>query len=228
MNKLMPRFENWQPNAITAFPQSITPEALEQVGLGHVKAIGWDVDGTLMPFHADHVKSAEREMMQGLADAAVTQAILSNAPAPERLQQLREMFPVVHEDLVITSGMITPEGGDPRKYGKPNRLMFDEFRQRASEIRGEELSFDECLMVGDQMFKDVWAARRLGMNAIHVNRMDWIDWVDVGDTFEFENAKNDDPYVAAIQRPIESAIRFMQPNMPTRTRDYPLELTRIA
>lgn len=158
--------------------RAITPELLRREGIG---AVVWDVDGTLMSYHAPAVDPEIRPVLEALIDAGVAQAILSNC-GERRFLDLGRIFP----ELPIVRGY---ELRGTRTYRVLHRgsdqpgatVVHDLLQQGARPIRKPDgplllqvltalggVSPTEALMVGDQYLTDVATANLAGVRAAKV------------------------------------------------------------
>ena len=198
---LMKSLDLLRPTHIAKNVEGITPDALQQAGLGKhaIEAVAFDVDGTLMAHHETIVRHDVYNALRGLAEASYKLFIISNAYG-DRVHELKEMFEYRGvEAKVLTPEYVTPHGENPKRYRKPGTAMIE----RAARDAGGDV-----LMVGDQMAKDVLSANRAGMPSVLVPRR--------GD--------GDDPRVKYMQRPLEALAR-RQLDLPGAADEYPTELT---
>ena len=159
-----------------------------------IEAILWDVDGTLMPHHAQAVDPSVHDRFDALLrDPRFRHAIVSNCQLP-RLRELGRMFP----RIPVLLGFATPdgpafrvmEGGEEIRFGpgvgglppagsnevgngvtpirKPAAELIDAALERV-DLAG---SPDRAVMVGDQFFTDIVSANLAGARSIKVRTMD--------------------------------------------------------
>ena len=118
----------------------ITPEFIRSLG---VRAIVLDIDNTLEPYENPTPSEPLLAWFDSLADAGIKTAFVSNNNAT-RVECFNKSlgFPAYF------------------KAGKP----FKKNVLRALSDMG--VSADEAILIGDQVFTDVWAARNAGLRAI--------------------------------------------------------------
>ena len=175
-------FKLWgrlQPTFRMADLRSIDAAFLDRHG---IRAILWDVDGTLMGHHAHQVAVMFVEAFDRLLKVPGLQnALLSNCDET-RFLELGRLFP----DLAVLRGYTTPSGRvrrrlqhgedrwsdaaaatlDPqhrRKIAKPSEALID--------CALEELGLSDrsqLLMVGDQYFTDIAGANLAGIRSVKV------------------------------------------------------------
>lgn len=158
-----------------------------------IRAMVWDVDGTLMAHHATEVDAALRDALEAsLADDRFRHAIVSNCQLP-RFRELGEMFP----GIPVILGFRTPEGpafrtlveggerqtGPGRGFLPPHGSMdvgvgVRPMRKPAAELVQEalrQLEVDDpagAVMIGDQYFTDIASANLAGARSIKVDTLD--------------------------------------------------------
>ena len=110
-----------------------------------IKGIILDIDNTLEPYEhplpGDHVKL----WLNSLADSGISAAFVSN--------NCKERVEIFNRDLSLPAFY---------KAGKP----FKKNLVRAMEIMGTDKN--NTILMGDQVFTDVWSARNAGIKAILV------------------------------------------------------------
>ncbi len=157
---------------------AITKAFLDEHG---IRALIWDVDGTLMSYHATEVAPGFRSHVEALfADSRLAHAILSNCDE-RRFEVLKGIFssvPIVRaydtpDGVVYRTSIanqdthseedvreILDSGG--RQIRKPSRVLVDhaiEQMQATSEI---------SVIIGDQYLTDVASANLAGVRSIKV------------------------------------------------------------
>lgn len=170
-----------------------------------VAALCFDIDGTVTDYHAPTVPSDATEHLRGLADAGYQTFVVSNCYG-ERAREVHRLFEP-HVTAVFTpEDCVDPADPrpNPRKHGKPAPDMI------LAAIRHARLAPHEVLMVGDQMFKDVLAARRAGARALLVPRL----------------GASDHAGVRYLQRPIERVLRPLL-GLPGPGDAWPRALTAV-
>jgi predicted HAD superfamily phosphohydrolase YqeG len=144
-----------------------------------VAALLWDVDGTLMAYHATQVAAELRPTLEALARDGVPQAILSNC-GEDRFLELGTIFP----ELPILKAYTTETGSTvlrslrggeerwmpaPRPAGalrpcrKPSAALVDFAIDRLGSPPR-----DRVFMVGDQYFTDIAGANLAGIRSVKV------------------------------------------------------------
>lgn len=124
----------------------IEPEALLQTG---IKAVLLDLDNTLLPWKGHEIPSETIDWVKSCKDAGLKLCLVSNTRNRPRLTKLSEIL------------------GVPFVVGrmKPSREMF------GHAIEKLNVKPKETVMVGDQMFTDVWGGNRMGILTIWVEPM---------------------------------------------------------
>ncbi|MFQ5747056.1 MAG: YqeG family HAD IIIA-type phosphatase [Gemmatimonadota bacterium] len=156
----------------------LTPEFLRARG---IRTVIWDVDGTLMPWHARDVEPALAPAFEALLRAeGVRHVILSNC-SDERLAELGRLFPGVP----VLKGYDTPEGrrcrrllggvdgwtdardapspAEARPIRKPDAALVAFALEEAGETEARRAA-----MVGDQYMTDIAGANLAGVQSIKV------------------------------------------------------------
>ena len=155
--RLLSRFV---PDLIVGHVTEIPLERLQEAG---VRGLLFDLDSTLLPHYANAIPEnvvawLERARAQGFRLAVVT-----NGP-PRRALPLCEplRLPCVYRTR------------KPRRHGLRRALAL------------LELPAEQVAMVGDQLFTDVWAGRRMGMYTV---------WVRL--------EAPEEPWIIGVKRPLE-------------------------
>lgn len=197
MNKL---FSELKPDFTARSVESLTPELFaEGMPLQDVKAVAYDVDGTLMNHHAKSVEHVVYSTLKAQAEAGLRLYVISNAYGDKRRSELYEMF----EMNGLGMKVFTPEDVAGRALAKRNRKPSPAMLHMVREELDESQIQGDILMVGDQMAKDVWSARRAGVMSVLVPR----------------RGEGDDWRVRSFQRPAELGLRAIY-GMPLRASDY--------
>lgn len=171
---------NLRPTYVAAKFEQLDRAALKDKRLSGVSAVVCDVDGTLMNHHATELEQPIENSLNALAYAGIKLYILSNAYG-SRIDELHDIFGE-YVVRIVTPVDVTPPGKNPKRYRKPNPAMLQ------SIIGGSDPR--RYLVVGDQLFKDVLTANRVGALSLLVNpRGDHGHWG-----------------VEHIQRPVEQVI----------------------
>ena len=114
-----------------------------------IEAVILDLDNTLVGWQRHDVPEAVLSWLRGLKDSGLKLCLLSNTRFGRRLKKLSE-------ELDIPS---------VRQAMKPGKKGF----RAAMALMGSEPS--STVMIGDQMFTDVWGANRSGIYSIMVQPM---------------------------------------------------------
>ena len=131
-----------QPDALFATYREITPTYLKSNG---IKLLFTDVDNTLAPYEVPDPDEAIKSWLSSLAEADIKVVFVSNNKSP-RLERFN-----------ATLGLDA--------YPDSKKPFANVFRRVAKEVG---LSLSACAVLGDQIFTDVWAGKRLGMFSIMV------------------------------------------------------------
>lgn len=139
------------PQRIFSRVTDITPALLARLG---VRGILLDIDGTIAPTHTPLPPQEVRDWLDTLKQAGILVYILSNNRHEARVRTLAQAL-----DL-------------PWQWhaGKPKKAGFD----RAFSDTG--LRPEELAVVGDQIYTDMWGARRNGCRALMVESLDTALW----------------------------------------------------
>lgn len=120
----------------------VTPDFLRREG---IRALLIDIDNTLAPYEQDEPDERLTDWLGVLAGDGVRIALISN--------NCRERVRIFNRSLGLPA---YPESGKPRKKY---------LRAAIAELNA---SVRECAVLGDQLFTDAYAGKRLGMRAIIV------------------------------------------------------------
>ena len=170
-----------------------------------VTALCFDIDGTVTDYHAPHFPAEATDHLRGLAEAGYRTFVVSNCYG-ERAREVHRLFGR-HVTAVFTpEDCVDPADPhpNPRKHGKPAPDMV------LAATRHAQAAPHQVLMVGDQMFKDVVAARRAGTRALLVPRLGPSDHVGV----------------RYLQRPLERIARPLL-GLPGPRNAWPHALTAV-
>ena len=133
---------NLQPDALFASYKEVTPAYLNAQG---IKLLFTDVDNTLAPYEVPEPDDAIRSWLLTLAEAGIKVIFVSNNKSP-RLERFNKT-------------LVLPAYPDCKKpFGKIFLRVADK----------EKTPISACAMLGDQIFTDVWAAKRNKMFSIMV------------------------------------------------------------
>lgn len=138
--------ERFRPNELVSSLDKIDLQKLQKSGK---RGIICDIDNTLLPWDQD---IPEKKMVQWLEEASnrgIKVVLLSNA-LPRRARSLSQQLGIPARAQAV----------------KPRRRGF----RKALEILG--LEPEEVVVVGDQLFTDIWGGNRMGMYTILVSPQD--------------------------------------------------------
>ena len=194
-----------KPNYIIDGVTSLSPEDCQRYG---IRAIGFDVDGTLTDY-LESMAEAEQYALTKLGHAGLELFIISNA-YNERAVELTQIF----GDYMSADHIITPKAcvdpNDPQdtpdNHSKPKPDMI----LHALAQLPEDFRPDQFLMVGDQLFKDPVAGHHAGVQTALVSQL----------------GTHDHPSVA-VQRATERTA-LQQLGLPYLRDEYPTRLTPTA
>jgi HAD superfamily phosphatase (TIGR01668 family) len=125
----------------------IDPNDLIPLG---IKGVLLDLDNTLLPWKSHEIPVATTEWIQRCQAAGLKLCLVSNT---RNLERLRDMADTMGLPAVAPSKM------------KPSRTGF------LQALKILEVEPNEAVMIGDQMFTDVWGGNRAGIRTIWVERM---------------------------------------------------------
>jgi HAD superfamily phosphatase (TIGR01668 family) len=130
----------------------ITPEELITAGK---KLVLVDVDNTLVEWRSEDIPESTLAWLGFIKGAGLKVCIISNTKKVARLKRLGDALDI------------------PYLYGKfkPSRTMFLQALEMF-DVRPEE-----AIMIGDQIFTDIWGANRSGIDAVWVKQMAPKDFV---------------------------------------------------
>lgn len=207
---------NWLPTAYVDTAEGLSKDTLEEAGLDDVELLATDIDGTVMNYHEGELPAWAKDMYRRLGDEGISRAVLSNAYGL-RVPQIHDMFSFDPSIRIYTPDVVTPEGENPKRNGKPKTAMLE----RAAEDHGI-VDRRKILILGDQAMKDVLVAGRSGARSLQVNRL----------------GKGDDPRVKWLQRPfaefpsrvIHTGVQFSNGRVrrigtPILARNFPDKIT---
>ncbi len=141
----------FHPHRVYPSPLDITAEALAADG---VRCLLLDIDGTIAQTRDPIPPPPVVAWAEGLRAQGITLFILSNNKHPERVRRFGDMLGCGAIHLAHK----------PRKAGFLSALAVTGASPR------------ETAMVGDQIFTDIFGARRLGIRAIRVESTDTYLW----------------------------------------------------
>ena len=135
-------FRKFRPDFTFNTYKEVTPGFLRENG---INVLLLDIDNTLAPYEQEHSDEDHAEWFGNLRDAGIRVALISN--------NKRERVERFNRSLRLPA---YPESGKPRR--KYMRAALAELEADASE----------SAILGDQLFTDAYAGKRLGMRAIIV------------------------------------------------------------
>lgn len=180
----------------------LTPDALA-LHAPQVTALCFDIDGTVTDYHAPDAPAEATAHLRGLRDAGYPVFVVSNCYG-ERAREVHRLYEP-HVTAVFTpEDCLDPADPErnPRKHAKPSPGMI------LAAAKAGRVPASELLMVGDQLFKDVLAARRAGATALLVPKL----------------GPSDHAGVRWLQRPIERVLRPLL-GLPGGRAAWPATLT---
>lgn len=133
----------WCPDEVVAGVTEIQPESLKQQG---IQAVLLDLDNTLVPWQKVDVPEAVRQWIEAMKSAGLRLCLVSNTRRRHRLEILAKELGVAY----------VPKAFKPRRYG---------LRQALEQLQAIP---QQAVMIGDQIFTDVWGGNRMGMRTILV------------------------------------------------------------
>lgn len=193
----------------------LTPEDVRELSPTSL-AVCFDIDGTVTDFHEPEVPRDARDRLQTFADAGLLTFIVSNCSG-RRVTEVHRLFDDLVTGVVTPFDCLGPEDDDDtgRSHRKPAPDMLLAVAARSwvtDPVTGRERTPrpSEMLMVGDQIFKDVLAAKQAGAPSVLVPRLGTRDHLGV----------------RLLQRPAEAVVRAAL-RLPVRARDWPDRLTPV-
>lgn len=136
----------WCPDEVVPSVSDIPPESLIQQG---IQAVLLDLDNTLVPWQKVDVPDAVRQWIQAMKEAGLRLCLVSNTRRRRRLEILAKELGIAY----------VPKAFKPRRYG---------LRQALEQLQATPR---QAVMIGDQIFTDVWGGNRMGMRTILVMPM---------------------------------------------------------
>jgi hypothetical protein len=133
----------WCPDEVVSSVTDIDPTTLVQQG---IRAVLLDLDNTLVPWQRMDVPEVIRHWVEAMKQTGLRLCLVSNTRRRRRLE-------VISKDLGIA---YVPKAFKPRRYG---------LRQALEQLGTAP---QQAVMIGDQIFTDVWGGNRMGMRTILV------------------------------------------------------------
>lgn len=143
--------ENFKPTYVFNKIQDIPVELFEKE---NIKGIFLDVDNTILD-RTRVIAPAVDKWIKNAKEKGITICILSNAVNVEKIRKIMQKYDI--------RGLAN--AGKPGLKGYKMALNL------------VDLPKDQVIMIGDQIFTDVWGANRLGIKSIYVypiNKNEWI------------------------------------------------------
>ncbi|MHB1460275.1 MAG: YqeG family HAD IIIA-type phosphatase [Armatimonadota bacterium] len=137
----------WCPDQMAIRVTDISADSLIENGF---YAVLLDIDNTIIPWQGMVISEAVHAWVDTLRKAGIKICLVSNTHRPKRLSALAQSLGVVH----------VPHAAKPRRRGL----------RQALEVLGVDI--DHAVMIGDQVFTDIWAGNRMRMNTILVQPVD--------------------------------------------------------
>lgn len=195
------------PDFVTRSVRSVTPDAVRRLA-PEARVLCFDIDGTITDYHAPSVDPADAAHLRSFRDAGFETYVISNCYG-ERVREVHALFgPLVTAVLTPVDCVDAGRPGDHAgRHRKPAPDMVLLAAARASEAG--PVRPDQVVVVGDQLLKDVAAARAAGAQALLVPRL----------------GRSDHLGVRLLQRPLEALLRGRR-GLPVRRGDWPDGLAR--
>ena len=181
------------------------------------RAVLLDIDGTITDYHAPSVPASAVSRLASYTEAGFATFIISNCH-DERVHEVHRLFGPLVTGVVTPADAADPADphDKPRRHIKPapDMLLAVLDRFPVADPREDEprpLAPGELLMVGDQMFKDVLAAKRAGAASVLVPREGLKDHLGV----------------RVFQRPVEVVLRAVL-GLPVWPKAWPDRLEPVG
>lgn len=136
----------WCPDEVVFSVTEIDPQTLKEQG---VQAVLLDLDNTLVPWQELNVPEAVRGWIEAMKGTGLQLCLVSNTRRRRRLETLATELGIAY----------VPKAFKPRRYG---------LRQALEQMNATP---QQAVMIGDQIFTDVWGGNRMGMRTILVTPM---------------------------------------------------------
>lgn len=136
----------WCPDEVVSSVTEIDPEALKEQG---IQAVLLDLDNTLVPWQRLDIPDAVRGWIEAMKKAGLRLCLVSNTRRRHRLEILAKELGIAY----------VPKAFKPRRYG---------LRQALEQLKATP---QQAVMIGDQVFTDVWGGNRMGMRTVLVTPM---------------------------------------------------------
>lgn len=133
----------WCPDEVVSSVTEIDPRALVSQGIW---AVLLDLDNTLVPWQRTDVPDTVRRWVEAMKAAGLRLCLVSNTRRRRRLELLAKSLGISY----------VPRAFKPRRYG---------LRQALERLGAAP---EQAVMIGDQIFTDVWGGNRMAMRTILV------------------------------------------------------------
>lgn len=134
-----------KPTRLLRHVTEIEPTWLQEQG---IRGILCDVDNTVVAWHSEEIHDEVMDWIEAVKALGISVCLVSNTRNPKRLERLAARFGILFV---------------PGNAGKPSKAGY----LKALELTG--IPAHESLMIGDQLFTDVFGANRVGMLTALVN-----------------------------------------------------------
>ncbi len=136
----------WCPDEVVSSVIGIDPQRLVQRG---IEAVLLDLDNTLVPWQRLDIPEPVRRWIEAMKQAGLRLCLVSNTRRRRRLEVLAKELDIAY----------VPKAFKPRRYG---------LRQALAQLGATP---ERAVMIGDQIFTDVWGGNRMDMYTILVRPM---------------------------------------------------------
>lgn len=191
------------PDFVARSVRSVTPDAVRHLSPG-TRALCLDIDGTVTDYHAPRIDAADAAHLVAFREAGFRTYVISNCYGA-RVDEVHALFDALVTAVFTPADCVDPGRPDDhaRRHRKPapDMVLLAVSRAAGSD---EPLRVEEILVVGDQLLKDVAAARAAGAKALLVPRL----------------GRSDHLGVRLLQRPLETLLRWRR-GLPVRRADWP-------
>jgi len=130
-------------------PHGVTDVSVDDLRKSGIEAVILDLDNTLVEWQRHDVSTGVNQWLAALKESGMKLCLLSNTRFGRRLKKMSEELGIPYV----------------RQAMKPSKKGF----HAAMELMGADPS--KTVMIGDQMFTDVWGANRSGIFSIMVPPM---------------------------------------------------------
>lgn len=200
----------FRPDFVAASVRDVTPDAVRRLS-PRTRALCFDIDGTITDYHAPTIDPSDAAHLRSFREAGYLTYVISNCYG-ERADHVHRLFAPLVTAVFTPADCIEPGrvGDNARRHAKPAPDMV----LLAASGRGgsvERLRGHDVLVVGDQLLKDVAAARAADARVLLVPRL----------------GPSDHLGVRVLQRPLETLLRLRR-GLPVRRGDWPAGLTRVG